>query len=66
VRLTTKSYLTNLFCKGPTGASGSSARRTRFQLLDHPNICSIYEFDQYEGHPFIVMQLLQGKTLRDQ
>jgi len=33
--------------------------------LDHPNICSIYEFDEYEGHPFIAMQLLQGKTLRD-
>jgi DNA-binding winged helix-turn-helix (wHTH) protein len=33
--------------------------------LDHPNICTVYEFDQYEGHPFIAMQLLQGKTLRD-
>ena len=33
--------------------------------LDHPNICSIYEFDEYEGHSFIVMQLLQGKNLRD-
>jgi eukaryotic-like serine/threonine-protein kinase len=33
--------------------------------LDHSNICSIYEFDEYEGHPFIVMQLLQGRTLRD-
>ena len=33
--------------------------------LDHPNICTVHEFDEYEGHLFIAMQLLQGKTLRD-
>jgi serine/threonine protein kinase/tetratricopeptide (TPR) repeat protein len=33
--------------------------------LDHPNICTVYDFDEHEGHPFIAMQLLQGKTLRD-
>lgn len=33
--------------------------------FDHANICTVHAVDEYEGQPFIVMQLLEGETLRD-
>jgi serine/threonine protein kinase/Flp pilus assembly protein TadD len=34
-------------------------------MLDHPNICAIYDFQEINEHSFIVMQYIEGETLAD-
>jgi len=55
----------------PAYADDEAARRrlvreaTAAARLDHPFICKVYEVGESDGHPFIAMEYVEGRTLKD-
>ena len=57
----------------PSFLSADSDRLRRFEqearaaaALNHPNILAVHQMGTYEGAPYLVSELLEGETLREQ
>src|SRR6201993_880458 len=55
----------------PDNLIGDAKSRERFERearaasqLNHPNICTIHDIQDNNGHPFIVMEKLEGESLK--
>jgi VCBS repeat-containing protein len=58
-------FLTEELFSNPTALGRLEREARAAAALNHPNICSIYAVEEHEGHPFIAMELLEGRTLRE-
>ncbi len=58
-------FLTGNLASDPNARSRFEREARAASALSHPNICTIHGLEEYMGQPVIVMELLEGQSLKD-